>query len=292
MSFLVFASPKSGTTWLQRLISCHPEALCAESRAFGDYFDPKSLSTPHLTVEKFVNVLSCYHAPAVPQLETGRVTYYRTLLFNVLDTIGATALSATAKSVYGEKFTPYPGTAKSALEVLREYHPQIKFVNLTRDGRDVVVSGAVHWLNLRLRGASEADKPRFEEALRERRIPDAEFQWFTQVWIEAVSAGLKAQSLFAHYLPVRYERFLSQPETEAAQLFSFLGLDATPRIVRSCVDAAAFDKLSGGRQPGDEDRHSFFRKGEAGDWRNWFTPDQEREFEERAGYWLKQLGYA
>ncbi len=152
MSFLVFASPKSGTTWLQRLISCHPEALCAESRAFGDYFDPKSLSTPHLTVEKFVNVLSCYHAPAVPQLETGRVTYYRTLLFNVLDTIGATALSATAKSVYGEKFTPYPGTAKSALEVLREYHPQIKFINLTRDGRDVVVSGAVHWLNLSLRG--------------------------------------------------------------------------------------------------------------------------------------------
>ena len=49
--------------------------------------------------------------------------------------------------------------------------------------------------------------------------------------------------------------------------------------------------LSGGREPGEEDRESFFRKGEAGDWENWFTIDQMHEFDERAGELLEALGY-
>jgi hypothetical protein len=44
LSYLIFASPKSGTTWMQRLISEHPDAICSESRLFGDYFHPNPTS--------------------------------------------------------------------------------------------------------------------------------------------------------------------------------------------------------------------------------------------------------
>jgi len=49
--------------------------------------------------------------------------------------------------------------------------------------------------------------------------------------------------------------------------------------------------VSGGRSAGEEDRASFFRKGVAGDWRNWLTLEQERAVRECADGLLGRLGY-
>ena len=97
------------------------------------------------------------------------------------------------KSIYGEKFTPYVTTAEHALELLHEYHPGIKFVNLTRDGRDVIVSGAAQWLNHRLRRAPAGEKAAFEKALKNHAILPEDFEMFLGYWTEAVTAGLKAR---------------------------------------------------------------------------------------------------
>ena len=87
------------------------------------------------------------------------------------------------------------------------------------------------------------------------------------------------------------EEFVADPISQAADLFGFLGLDASPGVVGSCVEATAFDKLSGGRQRGEEDPNSFFRKGEVGDWKNWFTGEHLELFERRAGSLHRALGY-
>ncbi|HWY76701.1 MAG TPA: sulfotransferase domain-containing protein [Verrucomicrobiae bacterium] len=291
MSFLVFASPKSGTTWLQRMLSAHPEAVCAESRPFGDYYDPISLTAPHLTLEKYTSILGQYFAPAVDGLKAADTGFYQTLLFNLIDTVAATTQAAVNKRVYGEKFTPYRGTAEQALSALREYHPGIKFVNLTRDGRDVIVSGAVQWLNLRLRQAPPGEREIFEKALRERTILATEFDMFLEYWIDAARAGLKAQTVFRHYLHLSYESLVADPMTQAVKLFQFLGLNSDPDLLGSCIRAAAFETLSGGRQCGQENNGSFFRKGVVGDWKNWFRAEQRDLFEQRAGTLLKSLGY-
>ena len=291
LSFLVFACPKSGTTWLQRMLSAHPEAVCAESRPFGDYYDPKSLSAPHLTLEKYTGILSQYFAPSVDNLKPADVQFYRTLLFNLIDTVAATTCATVNKRVYGEKFTPYKGTADHALSLLREYHPAVKFVNLTRDGRDVIVSGAVQWLNLRLRQAAPAEREAFGKALREHAIPPAEFEMFLDYWLDAARAGLKAQALFRDYLHLSYENLIASPVEQAGKLFRFLEIDNGPDVVDSCVRAAAFETLSGGRHSGQEDNSSFFRKGVVGDWKNWFSAEQREAFEQRAGSLLKTLGY-
>lgn len=292
MSFLIFASPKSGTTWIQRLLSQHPEVVCTESRAFGNYYDPNPLSTPHLTLEKYFSILSHYFAPSVHGLKPADDSFYRAALFNCVDALAATTMATLNKRFYGEKVTPYATTAQHAVALLQEYNPGIKFVNLTRDGRDVIVSGGAQWLNHRLRRASTGEKAMFQNALRSHTIIPEDFDRFLGYWTEAVTVGLRARDRFPCYLPLSYETLLADPISQATILFDFLGIDANPAVVRSCVEATAFDKLSGGRKPGEEDSHSFFRKGEAGDWKNWFSQEQERMFEQRAGNLLRELGYA
>lgn len=276
---------------MQRLLSQHPETVCAESRAFGDYYDHNPLSSPHLTLEKHLSILSHHFAPSVGGLGPADTAFYRNTLFNFLDTLASTTLATVDKSIYGEKFTPYATTAEHAIELLHAYHPGIKFVNLTRDGRDVIVSGAAQWLNHRLRRAPTDEKAVFEMALRNHTILPEDFDMFLGYWTEAVTAGLKARDKFPHYLDLSYEKFLANPISQATLLFRFLGIDASPEVVRGCVSATAFEKLSGGRHPGEEDPHSFFRKGEVGDWKNWFSQDQQRVFDQRAGNLLQMLGY-
>jgi hypothetical protein len=235
--------------------------------------------------------LSRYFAPAVDGVKTSDSGFYQTLLFNFVDTLATTTQRALKRSVYGEKLTPFHGTAMHAVELLEVYNPELRFVNLTRDGRDVITSGAAHWLNLRLHGAAEADRPRWMEAIQRRTVLDEDFARFSTHWIEAVTAGLAARSRFRHYLHLSYEALLADPIGQAARLFAFIGADASPSIVERCVTAASFRQLSGGRDRGDEDRHSFFRKGEAGDWTRWLTSEQVAAFEASAGPLLTELGY-
>jgi hypothetical protein len=291
LSFLVFASPKSGTTWMQRLLSQHPEAVCAESRLFGDFYQPNPVSLPYLSLEKYLSVVSNHFAPAVRGLRREDTDFHRALLANVVDTIATSTLRAVGKSVYGEKQTPFLGTAGQVVDSLEAYNPDVRFVNLTRDGRDVVVSGAAQWLNLRLHRAPESERPQYLEALERRTVLEEDFTRFLTHWVEAVTAGFEARGRFRHYLHVRYEAFLAEPLEQAARLFEFVGIDAREAVVRDCVEAASFRQLSGGRVAGDENRQSFFRKGQAGDWPHWLSADQVAAFEARAGALLGELGY-
>ena len=58
----------------------------------------------------------------------------------------------------------------------------------------------------------------------------------------------------------------------------------------SIVDRFAFEKLTG-RQKGQEDRKSHFRKGVAGDWKNNFTAEHKKIFKEMFPETLVKLGY-
>ena len=57
------------------------------------------------------------------------------------------------------------------------------------------------------------------------------------------------------------------------------------------VERNTFARLSGGRDRGQEQTTSFFRKGKAGDWKNHFTQKQADRFREIAGDWFEHHGY-
>jgi hypothetical protein len=57
------------------------------------------------------------------------------------------------------------------------------------------------------------------------------------------------------------------------------------------VAKSSFDRMSGGRSPGEENERSHYRKGISGDWRNHFSDAHKKEFKERFGQMLIDLGY-
>ncbi len=117
---------------------------------------------------------------------------------------------------------------------------------------------------------------------------------------------------------VRYEALIADPLVQFGQIFRFLGF-TTPRhgwgeladrlwrrysmrplrrstslpqpLLRRILDNHAFERKSGGRARGEEDVRHHYRKGVAGDWRNYFTPRVVAAFKDRYGPLLLQLGY-
>src|SRR5262245_54165119 len=118
MRYLVLACAKSGTTWLQRLLSAHPEVHCSETRPAGEYVSTENPAGIHISLEAYVSLLSRHYFPPVPAAESP--AFHRTLLFNLIDTIAETSRRASGKPVYGEKLTPFSGTASQVVERLHE----------------------------------------------------------------------------------------------------------------------------------------------------------------------------
>jgi len=57
------------------------------------------------------------------------------------------------------------------------------------------------------------------------------------------------------------------------------------------IERFRFSKLAGGRQRGEENKQSHYRKGQPGDWKNHFTDEHVRAFKERYNDLLLKLGY-
>jgi hypothetical protein len=137
------------------------------------------------------------------------------------------------------------------------------------------------------------------KALREgRREPTGAFtvEWLRQAarhWRLLVGRAVEdgPALLGSDYTEVRYEDLLVRPNEEVERLLDFLGVDTDERLVEHCVSSASFEKLSRGRQRGQEDPSSFYRKGVAGDWKNHFSEEDRLVFKEEAGELLIRLGY-
>ncbi|MCU0443633.1 MAG: sulfotransferase domain-containing protein [Microscillaceae bacterium] len=63
------------------------------------------------------------------------------------------------------------------------------------------------------------------------------------------------------------------------------------RYLKKINDQLSFEKLSGGRKTGNENIKSHYRKGQAGDWKNYFKEEHKIIFKEKYGDLLIKLGY-
>jgi len=169
-----------------------------------------------------------------------------------------------------------------------EMFPKAQIIIMMRDYRDMCVSLAFH--QSRLTGTwkgifSSENKQTIDNrflcdhlANYERHNDYSTYQRFSQ-------------KLPTQVLIIKYEELKEQPEQKLAEVFSFLGVNSSKSIVRRSLNANKFKKLSGGRNPGEEDSDSFFRKGVVGDWRNYFSPENIETFKTISGSTLIAAGY-
>lgn len=154
---------------------------------------------------------------------------------------------------------------------------KVKYIVLHRDLRDVAVS-EVHYVR-RMRWHPEykyyAGKSVQEGlAVFAERTLRSYVQW-VQLWHENLDSELG--------LELRYEKILKDPKAVMAQVARHFGLDSSPERIQQIVARFQFQKLSDGRDQGQGSNNSFFRKGVAGDWQNYFSPELNNKFKKIAG---------
>ena len=272
--FFIGGMVKSGTTWLRLLLDAHPAINCQGEGHFFTSLMPR-LRSALRDHNKFVNEKN----KTIFSGFDGFPLFSERHLKQLLTAAIALILSERGGGapIIGEK-TPDNVLHFPALAAM---FPTARFITITRDGRDCAVSAWFH--NLRL-----------DEAFVRETFPTfADFAGvFAKDWVRSIEAGEK----FAAAAPERglclsYEALSRAPHDEFARVLRFLGAGSDPATVAACVEAASFDRLSGGRAPGQEDRSSHFRLGVAGAWRKQFDAPALRAFDAVAGDVLRRVGY-
>jgi hypothetical protein len=312
--FFVVGLAKSGTTWLLKILDAHPEILCkGEGRFFGAEYRREVEVLAQLAVKEPPS--SLYNALLGSKylrlwIERSVWTrggeadeHIRDLVRLATDYFLTEELSKSGKKVVGDK-TPLLGPR--FVQEIGKIYPDAKVIHIIRDGRDQAVSfihqqgnrakrGRTHRLSPEELAKSEVYRRNPQEfsemgegVFAERTLRQAAQNWALRVG-QAVEDG---PALFGEaYTEVRYEDLLARPREEAGRLFEFLGVDAREKLVERAVNTASFEKLSKGRERGQEDPTSFYRKGVAGDWETLFNERDKEIYKEEAGDLLIRLGY-
>ncbi len=278
--FFICGHPRSGTTWSVAVMNLHP-AIFAQ----GEFrFEALRNAVDQLTRWPWH---VAHHEPVRSEAERAGRDAIRRIM-------GAISVHKRDATWLGDK-TPRP---------LRVLIPGAPHILLVRDGRDVLISRTFHELST---GGSMLNDPLYAGrmvALQQAFLADpdlfkrephrllAEEQWvrtLARQWAQqmrhdlAVAAVMRERGRTPIY-ELRYERMRADVESQRASLYRFLGLDPSQAAPVSVANRSA---------PGFESEtpNAFYRKGEVGDWTNYFTDAAKRWFKQAAGDQLIALGY-
>ena len=294
-SSFIIASPRSGTTWLSKMLNAHQDVFCVERRLFGNYADfveDIGAKSPRLrvTLDKYVNSLFLHHGLDAKNKNT--------LTKSLLKTLEAQEKRLSGKSFLIDKITPYLNTSAEVLSQINTYYPKSKLVFLVRDGRDVLTSGVFHWFNKQPKDTVLTD---FEEQRRaifkdnsEATLPrffqDKEIQQWANEWVQPLRIIKQAKQTHEVKI-IFYEDMLTNPNKVLQEIFDFLSIKNNKTTIKACIEAGSFKKMSDGRVQGDAVQGAHVRKGVSGDWKNYFTYKDALLFDEIAGDALLEFGY-
>ena len=261
----VVGVPRSGTTWVQRILASHPQAwplletyMFSRRSGLGALF---RTFPPEL-------VDSDPYALAAPGL--GRI-YSRTELVAEVRAIAERWLSDGC--IPGSRFAIEKSPWHlSDLELIAEILPRARFVHVIRDGRDVAVS-----LLAARRSWSRYGDSRASSTIREA----------ARVWSDGIEQGELARAVIGErLLEVRYEALHADPDAEIRRLFEHCAMPHDEQLVERTVAATEFE-----RRPEPRGENMALRAGRVGDWRRRLGMAHALMFERIAGPTLRATGY-
>ncbi|MDX6586514.1 MAG: hypothetical protein QOI31_987 [Solirubrobacterales bacterium] len=183
------------------------------------------------------------------------------------------------KSRYGDKT---PGYVKQMGTVQRAL-PEARFIHLIRDGRDVALS-------------------------RERRTDAEELsvERHAMIWKRRINRARRQEVRLKHYLEIRYEDLVRDPEDTLRTVCEFIELPYDPAMLtyheRSAdrlqeIARDLHDDDGGALRPAEErlEAHQLVtdapREDRVERWRELMSPEDVAQFEDTAGDLLEELGY-
>jgi len=157
--------------------------------------------------------------------------------------------------------------------------PIIKFVNiimLIRDPRDICISAAYFKLK-----NEKYEKKKFEQCLRKLLFdggPNIDFN------ISSVKDKILKKTLY-------YEDMIKDSYGSLINVLDFFNYNYDKDRLKNGIEKYTFETLSKGRKPGEEDKSNHYRKGIIGDWKNYLSKEQNKEFCEKHKDLMKSWGY-
>ncbi len=329
--FYIVGHGKSGTTWFSGLLAAHPQNyVLGERKLFEKVGDYEPLLNPLLHRKTFLKWFQHSAFGAVfpeedaVRYELARINsdylLYRHIVQAHLKGWNP-SVSETLRSVtwLGEKIALGSlEDAKNVVHNLKQVTPGCKLLHIVRDGRDTAISLLFHlyreftsaqnilglynkpnlfkrlWnLHLHLRAGSK--QKFYQNCVRivNKNPHDSTFFYhFAHKW-QAITNYLHIQGQQEwgkDYLLVKYEDLLAAPQQTVSGIFDFLDISIEEALLNKIIQNMSFESITG-RKPGEQDIHNFYRKGVAGDWKNYFNMADKAAFKEGGGHALVKYGY-
>ena len=274
--FFVCGAPKSGTTWVQRILDAHPQVCCSGEGHFIQRFSApiakvvRDYNAELETAAKLVYEGEPYYGPvSQPEFDAMMRGFILARL---------TARAGPDTRFVGDK-TP---TYTRHLPQLDRLFPGAKIIHIVRDPRDVAVSRMFHSQRAGYAEAAVQGSEQYRQTL----------EGAARLWREAVTAV----DAFAAQHPgqvceVSYRDLHDQPLDEIARLFAYLGASQPRVLVEQIAAQTSFEAMSG-RAPGQEDTAAFLRKGQSGAWRDRLDPAGARYIEDHCGELMRAKRFA
>ncbi len=272
--FFIGGAPRSGTTWVQQMLDCHPDVSCKGEGLFW-----KQLAVPLETMMAqrrqaleaknlaLFRHTGGYPLPAPDDMEMLLGTAI--LLALRQQSAGTRCLAVGEKTPENVFFLPR----------LKRLFPGAKLIAVARDPRDVLTS-AWHFFHQPVAGEDEA----------------AAKKAFIRSALPSLGEGARAMIAFGERHPsdcmtVTYEELRRSPAPIAAGLFRFLGVSDQNDVVEDCLARTSFAVMTGGRPAGEQQNGSFFRKGTVGDWKSTLTPEMNEMVLRELGWMFPHFGW-
>jgi hypothetical protein len=276
--------PRSGTTVLRLMLDAHPRLAIPPETGFVARFARRPWWWPSsLGRRRFVHLLTSapqwrdFHLD--PQALTSAVDALRPFtLAGGLRAFYRLYAARFDKTRWGDK-TPVYGPAADAIARLL---PEARFIHIVRDGRDVALSLRPLWF-----------------------APTGSLDGLGRYWAGLIEDTRRAGARTPHFLELRYEDLMADPEPTLRRVCAFLELEFEAamldfhrraparldehetRVARSgrvvATKAARLEQQWRTTRPPDLSRIER--------WREEMTGDERRAFERAAGPMLASLGY-
>lgn len=168
------------------------------------------------------------------------------------------------KPRWGEKTPPYV----LYMSLIQKVLPEAYFVHIIRDGRDVALSVKDVWFG-----------------------PDT-FEKAGGWWSTRITSAREQAASLPHYLEIRYENLVLNPQTELKRVCEFIDLPYDPAMLEFTETAADLRQIEPVK--GDNIHPLITQKLQTtriGRWKTDMTKSDRRQFEKVAGKMLLELGY-
>jgi hypothetical protein len=283
---IVVGSPRSGTTLLRLILDSHPQLAIPPETWFLPAAQKLTGSGEALREELFQFVVSYpASAPAWDDFQIPAEDFHARL--QEIEPFSIAEGFRLFYRMYAERFGKPRWGDKTPLycrhlPYLQELLPEARFVHIVRDGRDAAVSLRERWFS-----------------------PGFDIETQANHWRDNVAAARAGGAVCQHFLEVRFEDLVQQPESTVRRICGFIDLDYHPAMLeyperapsrleehrtRYRTDGSVLvsqeERLRQSahtRQPPDAEK--------VGIWRRILSDEENRRFEEIAGDLLATYGY-